>query len=80
MSLEIFLEKAKDFKLPPESIYYKESGRLDFIKKFPKDQIGNLTIDEYVQGTDENSFCYWLEFKKILFGIGGGNGLQVWNI
>ncbi|OYT10491.1 MAG: hypothetical protein B6I18_08895, partial [Bacteroidetes bacterium 4572_112] len=26
-----------------------------------------------MQGSDKDSFCYWLEFKKIGFGIGGGN-------
>jgi hypothetical protein len=39
----------------------------------PLNKLKDLSIDEYCAGTDENSFCYWLEFKKIGFGIGGGN-------
>ncbi len=73
MSLKKLSEKSKEFNLPQENIDKRENGRLSFISKFPLDKIKDLNIDEYVQGTDENSFCYWLEFKKILFGIGGGN-------
>ena len=73
MSLEKLHKKSKEFNVPQENIDIKENGRLSFISKFPLDTIKDLSIDQYVQGTDENSFCYWLEFKKILFGIGGGN-------
>ena len=73
MSLNKLNEKSKEFNLPQENIEKRENGRLSFISKFPLDKIKDLSIDQYVQGTDENSFCYWLEFKKILFGIGGGN-------
>ncbi len=73
MSLKKLSEKSKGFNLPQENIDKRENGRLSFVSKFPLDKIKDLNIDEYVQGTDENSFCYWLDFKKILFGIGGGN-------
>ena len=73
MSLKKLSEKSKEFNLAQENIDKRENGRLSFVSKFPLDKIKDLSIDEYVQGTDENSFCYWLEFKKILFGIGGGN-------
>ena len=73
MSLKKLSEKSKEFNLPQENIDKRETGRLSFISKFPLNTIKDLSIDQYVQGTDENSFCYWLEFKKILFGIGGGN-------
>lgn len=73
MSLKQLYEKSKEFDLPKGNIDKRENGRLSFVSKFPIDTIKDLSIDEYVQGTDENSFCYWLEFKKILFGIGGGN-------
>lgn len=73
MSLKQLNEKSKEFDLPKENIDMRESGRLTFISKFPLTAIKDLSIDEYVQGTDENSFCYWLEFRNILFGIGGGN-------
>ena len=73
MSLDKLLEKAKEYNLSQETIDSKESGRAEFVSKFPINQIGKLQIDEYVAGTDKNIFSYWLEFKKILFGIGGGN-------
>ena len=73
MSLKKLNEKSLEFNLSQEKIDKREVGRLAFISKFPVDSIKDLKIDQYVQGTDENSFCYWLEFKKILFGIGGGN-------
>jgi 5-methylcytosine-specific restriction endonuclease McrBC GTP-binding regulatory subunit McrB len=73
MSLKKLSEKSKEFNLPQENIDKRETARLSFISKFPLNTIKDLSIDQYVQGTDENSFCYWLEFKKILFGIGGGN-------
>ena len=69
MSLKKLSEKSKEFNLPQENIDKRENGRLSFVSKFPLDKIKDLNIDEYVQGTDENSFCYWLDFKKILFGI-----------
>ena len=72
MSIEKLNEKANRFTAKGFDGYYEE-GRLSFISKFPIEGIKDLTIDQYVQGTDKNSFCYWLEFKKILFGIGGGN-------
>lgn len=73
MNIKKLTDKAKEFDFPQESIDKREEERLSFISKFPIDKIEDLTIDEYVLGTDENSFCYWLEFKNILFGIGGGN-------
>ena len=73
MSLKILNNKAKQYTISQEDIEKSEAGRKSFISKFPIESLKGLTIDQYVQGTDENSFCYWLEFKKILFGIGGGN-------
>jgi hypothetical protein len=68
------LIKASDkFSMPDGKIELKEKGRLEFISKFPLTSIQNLKVDDYCLGTSENSFCYWLEFKEILFGIGGGN-------
>jgi 5-methylcytosine-specific restriction endonuclease McrBC GTP-binding regulatory subunit McrB len=72
MSIEELNEKSKDFA---KSGYedYPESSRLEFVREFPLESIKDLSIDQYVQGTDKNSFCYWLEFKNILFSIKGGN-------
>ena len=73
MSIDKLLEKSIGYEYPIGKFDEEEADRLKFIKKFPLDSIGKLTLDEYVQGTDNNSFTYWLEFKGILFGIGGGN-------
>jgi predicted Mrr-cat superfamily restriction endonuclease len=83
MDYNSIIELAKDYTISSEEIPWpKESNRVEFVKRFPKDQIINLTIDEYVQGNNNNdSFCYWLEFKKIegvrvSFGIGGGTSAK----
>lgn len=66
-------ELAKNYNLPQETIEKWESERALFTNKFPIEDLRTLPLDQFVQGTDDNSFCYWLEFKKIGFGIGGGN-------
>lgn len=78
MSIENLKKEASAFSISQEYLDTKENGRQEFISKFPLGSISELTLDEYVLGTDKESFCYWLEFKKIagnfiLFGIGGGN-------
>jgi Cdc6-like AAA superfamily ATPase len=81
MTLEALQEKAKSFSLSTEYVDSKERGRQQFLQKFPKNTIANLTLDEYVIGTGPDSFCYWLEFKKIdqktiLFGIRTGTSAK----
>lgn len=57
-----------------ESEKKRENDRILFIKKFPLDKIKDLNLDDFAAGGgNKDSFCYWLEFKNILFGIGGGN-------
>lgn len=73
MNINNLNELAEGFHLADEIVKQREKDRLSFIEKFPLRELNNLSIDQFVQGTDENSFCYWLEFKKIGFGIGGGN-------
>ena len=73
MSIDKLNEQAEKYALSNEIIEKRENDRLSFVEKFPLYELKDLSIDEFVQGTDENSFCYWLEFKKIGFGIGGGN-------
>jgi len=78
MSIETLKVKAKTYSISQEYLDSKEKGRLEFVTKFPIDRISELSLDQYVLGTDKESFCYWLEFKKIedkviLFGVGGGN-------
>lgn len=72
-SLNDLINVSKTFSMPEGKIETKEKGRLEFISKFPLTSIQSLNLDDYCIGTSENSFCYWLEFKDILFGIGGGN-------
>ena len=75
MSLQKLLGKAKVYDFSESNEISKETGRLDFITKFPLERLSSLSIDEYVAGTDNNSFSYWLEFKNdpkvgIALGIG----------
>jgi 5-methylcytosine-specific restriction enzyme B len=73
------LDLADNYTIPAGNYERKEKGRNSFIERFPLDRIKDLTLDEFViGGGNKDSFCYWLEFKKIensviLFGIGGGN-------
>lgn len=48
--------------------------RAEFNVRFPKDQLAQLTLDDYAIGRrSKDTFCYWLEFKtKELGGIHGG--------
>ncbi len=73
MSINKLKELASKYSLSDEIVEQREKDRLSFIEKFPLTRLKDLSIDQFVQGTDDNSFCYWLEFKKIGFGIGGGN-------
>lgn len=75
-NLDQFIAYSKSFSVPEGKIESKEKGRLEFISRFPLASIQSLTVDEYCLGTTENSFCYWLEFKNILFGIGGGSAVK----
>ena len=83
MEYNLLIDLARSYTISSEEIPWpKESNRVEFIKRFPKDRIKDLSIDEYVQGNNNNdSFCYWLEFKKIegvriSFGIGGGTSAK----
>ena len=73
MSIDKLLKLADKYTLSGEIVEQRENDRLSFVEKFPLTKLKDLSIDQFVQGTDDNSFCYWLEFKKIGFGIGGGN-------
>jgi len=55
--------------------------RAEFVRKFPKENIGSMTLEDYAQGLEsKDSFCTWLEFKtKRLGGIGGGSAYK-WGV
>ena len=73
MSLDKLLQEANGFEYDVDVEKAEEKRRLEFVEKFPIESIAHLKLDEYVQGTGKDNFSYWLEFKKVLFGIGGGN-------
>ena len=58
MSLQKLNERAEEYTLEEDYIHKGEEGRLAFVEKFPLDQLANMHIDEYVIGSDQNSFCY----------------------
>lgn len=72
-SISDLISAAATFQMAEEKLDERERGRIGFVTKFPISRIQSLSLDEYCIGTNENSFCYWLEYKDILFGIGGGN-------
>ncbi|HZH29908.1 MAG TPA: AAA family ATPase [Pyrinomonadaceae bacterium] len=50
--------------------------REEFVRRFPKEKLSEMTLNEYALGTEEykDSFCYWLEYKTQGLGsIKGGN-------
>ncbi len=72
MRIDQLVEKAKSFILPEGEAELREAALAEFLRKFPRTKLESLTLEEYAIGNDD-SFCYWLEFKNVLFGIGGGN-------
>lgn len=57
--------------------------REEFVQRFPKDQLMDLTLEQYALGLENSrdSFCYWLEFKtRDLGSIRGGSAAKfgVW--
>lgn len=59
------------------------SLREEFNERFPKEKIGQMTLEEYALGTENfrDSFCYWLEWKtRYLGSIKGGTSTKfgVW--
>lgn len=75
MVSEQFLKKARTFNFNPELLDSDGSGRENFLKRWPLENLKNLTVKEYC-GLTKDSFVYWLEFKKVLAGIGGGSSFK----
>lgn len=78
MTIQQLVEKAATQEYPHEYLRNLEKGRQAFLQKFPREKLADLTLEEYAIGNGVDSFCYWLEFKKIekqpiAMGIGGGN-------
>ncbi|SIQ01308.1 5-methylcytosine-specific restriction enzyme B [Peribacillus simplex] len=73
MKLQTLLNKALIYKSNEQLLAEKEEGRQSFLKRFPFASLIDLTIDEFSNTKTKDCFNYWLERKKILGGIGGGN-------
>lgn len=56
--------------------------RDEFVQRFPKDQIRNLTKEQYALGHDQSkeSFCYWLEWKTKTLGSVAGGSVSKWGL
>ena len=54
--------------------------RKEFVRKFPKEDLSGMTLEDYAQGLPSlDGFCYWLEFKtRSLGGVGGGSAKKWW--
>lgn len=73
MLLEQFLNGAKQFTLSQEQKQKDEQDRQSFVDTFPLESLKTMVISKYVKSGSRDTFSYWLEFKGILTGIGGGN-------
>src|SRR5438046_1275567 len=52
----------------------KRALREQFVRRFPKEKLGEMTPEQYDQGRgSHDTFCYWLEFKTQTLGSIGGN-------
>lgn len=67
------LEKAKEYVSPAARVEALIQGREQFVERFPLESLHRMTIQEYASIHSKDTFIYWLERKKILSGIGGGN-------
>jgi 5-methylcytosine-specific restriction protein B len=66
-------EKAAAYSLDEDIVASGDSDRQLFIDRFPIEKFSTMSLDEFASGTGPDSFCHWLEYKKIGVGIGGGN-------
>lgn len=69
-------EGAKEYTFNEEEFLLKEKMRKEFIKKFPKEKLLDLKVEEYIGYGDKTTFCYFLEFGNLTMGIGGGNATK----
>lgn len=68
------LNYLKTYTPTPSYNQEREDGRRSFVERFPKELLSEMKLEDYVVGGEnKDTYSNWLEFKKILFGIGGGN-------
>jgi hypothetical protein len=54
----------------------------EFLRRFPRERLGELTLEEYALGHDnyKDSFCYWLEWETVQLGSVRGGTSAKWGI
>ena len=57
-----------------------ETIRQEFLRRFPREQIKHLSLEEYAVGHDayKESFCYWLEWETGDLGSVRGGSSAKW--
>lgn len=73
MHISELIEKAKAFQPSESKIDSYLQGRKQFLERFPLSSLKEMAVHEYASIHSKDTFIYWLERKKILAGIGGGN-------
>ncbi len=54
-----------------------------FVQRFPKESLGQLSLEQYALGhpsTQNDSYCYWLEFKTRTLGSVSGGSASKWGV
>lgn len=75
MDLNALIEAARIYDFDKSKITKDVDDRKTFIDRWPLDSLRSMTVEEYC-GLFKDSFIYWLEFKKLLAGIGGGSAFK----
>ena len=54
----------------------------EFLRRFPREHIGDLTLEEYALGHDssKDSFCYWLEWETQQLGSVRSGSAAKWGV
>lgn len=75
--IEIFF---KTFKIDDKIKHQRQNIETlndEFLKKFPKENIKNLNLEDYALGHDDlDNFCYWIEYKLIDTGKYSGRATK----
>jgi hypothetical protein len=75
MDSKQLIEAARNYDFDITKISKDAEDRKAFTERWPIEKLDALTVEEYC-GLFKNSFIYWLEFKKLLAGIGGGSAFK----
>ena len=69
-----WLEK-NDKAMPDDLAQLRE----EFTQRFPREELPNLTLDNYAVGKPD-TFCYWIEFKTRHLGSVSGGNASKWGV